>query len=255
MKNIVQIKNISIGEGIPKICIPIVGKTKEEIVEAVNDLKGLCLDIVEWRVDFFENVENIQQVKEVLNELRKYIPDTPLLFTFRSIKEGGQKLISKDYYTILNKEISNTGLIDLIDVELFMGDEIVNEIVEFAHGKEVKVVMSNHDFNKTPQKEEIISRLCTMQKLGADLPKIAVMPQNERDVLVLLTATNEMVQVYADRPIITMSMAGMGVISRLCGEIFGSSLTFGAAKKVSAPGQISVEELNSILNVLHKSIN
>ncbi|MGX9756054.1 type I 3-dehydroquinate dehydratase [Clostridioides difficile] len=255
MKNIVQIKNISIGEGIPKICVPIVGKTKEEIVEEVNDLKGLCLDIVEWRVDFFENVENIQQVKEVLNELRKYIPDTPLLFTFRSIKEGGQKLISKDYYTILNKEISNTGLIDLIDVELFMGDEIVNEIVEFAHRKEVKVVMSNHDFNKTPQKKEIISRLCTMQKLGADLPKIAVMPQNESDVLVLLTATNEMVQVYADRPIITMSMAGMGVISRLCGEIFGSSLTFGAAKKVSAPGQISVEELNSILHVLHKSIN
>lgn len=255
MKNIVQIKNISIGEGIPKICVPIVGKTKEEIVEEVNDLKEICLDIVEWRVDFFENVENIQQVKEVLNELRKYIPGKPLLFTFRSIKEGGQKLISKDYYTILNKEISNTGLIDLIDVELFMGDEIVNEIVEFAHKKEVKVIMSNHDFNKTPQKEEIISRLCKMQELGADLPKIAVMPQNESDVLVLLTATNEMVQVYADRPIITMSMAGMGVISRLCGEIFGSSLTFGAVKKISAPGQISVEELNSILNVLHKSIN
>ncbi|MGO1043376.1 type I 3-dehydroquinate dehydratase [Clostridioides difficile] len=255
MKNIVQVKNIKIGEGIPKICVPIVGKTEEEIIEEVNDLKGICLDVVEWRVDFFENVENIQQVKDVLNELRKYIPNTPLLFTFRSIKEGGQKLISKDYYTILNKEISNTGLIDLIDVELFMGDEIVNEIVEFAHEKEVKVVMSNHDFNKTPEKEEIISRLCKMQKLGADLPKIAVMPQNERDVLVLLTATNEMVRVYADRPIITMSMAGMGVISRLCGEIFGSSLTFGAAKKVSAPGQISVEELNSILHVLHKSIN
>lgn len=255
MKNIVQVKNIRIGEGTPKICVPIVGKTKEEIIEEVNDLKEICLDVVEWRVDFFENVENIQQVKAVLNELRKYIPDTPLLFTFRSIKEGGQKLISKDYYTILNKEISNTGLIDLIDVELFMGDEIVNEIVEFAHEKEVKVVMSNHDFNKTPPKEEIISRLCTMQELGADLPKIAVMPQNEGDVLVLLTATNEMVQVYADRPIITMSMAGMGVISRLCGEIFGSSLTFGVAKKVSAPGQISVEELNSILSVLHKSIN
>ncbi|MCC0638886.1 MULTISPECIES: type I 3-dehydroquinate dehydratase [unclassified Clostridioides] len=255
MNNIVQVKNIRIGEGIPKICVPIVGKTKEEIIEEVNDLKEICLDVVEWRVDFFENVENIQQVKEVINELRKYIPDTPLLFTFRSIKEGGQKLISKDYYTILNKEISNTGLIDLIDVELFMGDEIVNEIVEFAHEKEVKVVMSNHDFNKTPKKEEIISRLCKMQKLGADLPKIAVMPKNERDVLVLLTATNEMVQVYADRPIITMSMAGMGVISRLCGEIFGSALTFGAVKKVSAPGQMSVEELNSILRILHKSIN
>ncbi|MDU3369854.1 MAG: type I 3-dehydroquinate dehydratase, partial [Clostridioides difficile] len=43
--------------------------------------------------------------------------------------------------------------------------------------------------------------------------------------------------------------------SRLCGEIFGSALTFGAAKSVSAPGQISFKELNSVLNLLHKSIN
>ncbi|OJT86888.1 3-dehydroquinate dehydratase, partial [Clostridioides difficile] len=105
------------------------------------------------------------------------------------------------------------------------------------------------------KKEEIVSRLCRMQELGADLPKIAVMPQNEKDVLVLLEATNEMFKIYADRPIITMSMSGMGVISRLCGEIFGSALTFGAAKSVSAPGQISFKELNSVLNLLHKSIN
>ena len=136
-----------------------------------------------------------------------------------------------------------------------MGDEVIDEVVNFAHKKEVKVIISNHDFNKTPKKEEIVSRLCRMQELGADLPKIAVMPQNEKDVLVLLEATNEMFKIYADRPIITMSMSGMGVISRLCGEIFGSALTFGAAKSVSAPGQISFKELNSVLNLLHKSIN
>lgn len=44
-----------------------------------------------------------------------------------------------------------------------------------------------------------------------------------------------------------MSMAGMGVISRLAGECFGSVLTFGAAKKASAPGQIAVEDLNTVL--------
>ncbi len=72
-----------------------------------------------------------------------------------------------------------------------------------------------------------------MQDMGADIPKIAVMPQSKRDVLTLLCATEEMVTDYADRPIITMSMAGTGVISRLCGEVFGSSMTFGAAKKAS----------------------
>ena len=57
-----------------------------------------------------------------------------------------------------------------------------------------------------------VSRLCSL-----DI-KIAVMPQNKRDVLTLLSATEEMVTDYADRPIITMSMAGTGVISRLCGK-------------------------------------
>ena len=56
-----------------------------------------------------------------------------------------------------------------------------------------------------------------MQELGADIPKIAVMPRNKKDVLTLLAATEEMSSEYADRPIITMSMAETGVISRLCG--------------------------------------
>ena len=59
---------------------------------------------------------------------------------------------------------------------------------------------------------------------------------------------------YADRPIITMSMAGTGVISRLCGEVFGSSMTFGAARKASAPGQMGVNDLSTVLDLLHKAM-
>ena len=92
-----------------------------------------------------------------------------------------------------------------------------------------------------------------MQELGADIPKIAVMPTCRRDVLTLLCATEEMYTEHADRPIITMSMAGTGLISRLCGEVFGSALTFGAAKKASAPGQAAVNDLNNMLQVLHEN--
>jgi len=254
MKNIVTVKDVKLGEGIPKICVPIVGKTKEELIDEVASLKDISLDVVEWRVDFYENVEDIEKVKEVLIDLRKLLSNTPILFTFRSAKEGGEKEVSTSYYAQLNKEIAATKLVDLIDVELFTGDEIVKDIVESANASEVKVVMSNHDFFKTPSQEEIVSRLRKMQELGADLPKIAVMPQNQSDVLVLLSATNEMVQNYAEGPIITMSMAGTGVISRLAGEVFGSALTFGAAKKASAPGQIAVADLRSVLNILHNSV-
>ncbi len=93
-----------------------------------------------------------------------------------------------------------------------------------------------------------------MQELGADIPKIAVMPQNKKDVLTLLSATEEMAEEHADRPIITMSMSGTGVISRLCGEVFGSALTFGAVGKVSAPGQMGIEDLTTVLGLLHKSL-
>ena len=120
----------------------------------------------------------------------------------------------------LNIAAAKTGYVDLVDVEAFTGDEIVKEIVAAAHECGVKVVASNHDFNKTPEKDEIVRRLCKMQELGADIPKIAVMPTCRRDVLTLLCATEEMYTEHADRPIITMSMAGTGLISRLCGEVF-----------------------------------
>lgn len=254
MKKTVKVKDIIIGEGIPKICVPIVGKTKEELVDEITALKDISLDLVEWRVDYYENVEDIEKVKELLVSLRKFLSNTPLLFTFRSAKEGGEKEVSTSYYAQLIKEIAATSLVDLIDVELFTGDEIVKDIVAFAHASGVKVVMSNHDFFKTPAQEEIVSRLRKMQELGADLPKIAVMPQNTSDVLVLLSATNEMVKNYAESPIITMSMAGTGAISRLAGEVFGSALTFGAAKKASAPGQIAVADLRTVLKILHNSV-
>ena len=189
-----------------------------------------------------------------MQALREVIGEMPILFTFRTSKEGGEKAIETGDYVKLNQNAAKTGLIDLVDVEAFTGDEAVKAVVETAHANGVKVIASNHDFHKTPAKEEIVSRLRKMQDLGADIPKIAVMPQNKKDVLTLLAATEEMASGYADRPIITMSMSGTGVISRLCGEVFGSALTFGAVGKVSAPGQMGIEDLTTVLGLLHKSL-
>lgn len=252
--NPVMVRNVRIGEGIPKICVPIVGVTKEDIIQEAKSFETIPVDVVEWRADWFEHVFDMEKVKDVLGELRVALKDVPLLFTFRTSKEGGEKAIEPEAYAALNKAAAETGCVDLVDVEAFTGDEVVREIIEAVHKAGAKVVGSNHDFHKTPAQEEIVGRLRKMQELGADLPKIAVMPQNKRDVLTLLLATEEMTRKYADRPIITMSMAGTGVISRLCGEVFGSALTFGAAKKASAPGQMGVNELETVLRLLHRSL-
>jgi 3-dehydroquinate dehydratase I len=254
MKRSVTVKGITIGEGAPKICVPMVGTTIPELIEEAEFLKTTDLDVVEWRVDFFEHVEDLEKVKDALNEIRSILHDTPLVFTFRSAKEGGEKEISTEYYFELNKVIAESGQIDIVDVELFNDEEEIKLLISAAHDNKVYVIISNHDFDKTPAKEEIVARLRKAQELGGDLPKIAVMPKSAADVLTLLDATNTMNEQYGDRPIITMSMAGKGVISRLAGEIFGSALTFGAAKKASAPGQVPVTELRNILSLINRSL-
>ena len=250
----VVVRNVAIGEGIPKICVPIVGKTIEEILSQAKHICELGADVVEWRVDWFEEVNHYDHVENAAKQLRNVLGETPILFTFRTSKEGGERAIDPDEYVVLNEKIAKSGYVDLVDVEVFTGDAYVEKVIKTAHECGVKVIASNHDFQKTPPKEELIARMKKMQDLGADIPKIAVMPQSKEDLLTLLAATEEMTRCYANCPIITMSMAGTGVLSRLCGEIFGSALTFGSAGCASAPGQIDVEELREVLGVLHKSL-
>lgn len=250
----VKVRNTVIGEGMPKICVPIVGVTRDAILEEAKAITKLPADVVEWRIDWFEDVFDFGKLEDVLKALREVLGDMPILMTFRTSKEGGEKAIEDDVYADINIKAAQTGLVDMVDVEVFTGDEIVKKIIDGAHAAGVKVVASNHDFGKTPDKDDIVGRLRKMQDLGADIPKIAVMPNSKRDVLTLLAATEEMATEYADRPIITMSMAGTGVISRLAGEVFGSALTFGAAAKASAPGQMGVEDLKTVLTKLHNAL-
>lgn len=252
--NIVRVRNLEIGSGIPKICVPIVGRTKEEILAEAGIFSSIPADLAEWRADWFDDVFDFEKVTDILTALRNALGDTPLLVSFRTANEGGERAISDAGYLAWNQRVIQSGCADLIDAELFRGELLVRELIAEAHQAGVKVIVSNHDFEKTPEQNELLNRLKTMQQLGADLPKIAVMPQSKKDVLTLLAATEEMTRLYADRPIITMSMAASGVISRLCGEVFGSALTFGAAKKASAPGQMGVTELDTILTLLHKAL-
>lgn len=250
----VRVRNTEIGAGVPKICVPIVGVTKDEILEMAEKIQAVKPDVAEWRADWYEDIFNWKETEQCVRRLRAVLGEVPLLFTFRTSEEGGEKAMEEKAYVELNQNIARTRCVDLLDVELFTGDEYVLRMIDTAHEYGVKVIVSNHDFQKTPGRETIVSRLCKMQELGADIPKIAVMPQNKKDVLTLLAATEEMYSKHADRPIITMSMKSDGVISRLSGEVFGSALTFGAVGKTSAPGQIAVDKLRSVLEILHESL-
>lgn len=251
MNNYIEIKDIKIGDGIPKICVPIVGQTENDIIKSAEEITKVKHDLVEWRVDYFKDVTNSDKVNTVLTSLNTILGNTPILFTFRTRAEGGEMDLSKEEYLQINLKAIENGGIDLIDVELFTGDDSVKTIIDAAHAKNIKVVVSNHDFERTPSKKELVARMQRMQNLNADIPKLAVMPVDKSDVLTLLSATDEMYSNYANRPIVTMSMGKNGMISRICGEFFGSAITFGSVTEASAPGQLPAAKLSELLTIFH----
>lgn len=248
----VVVRGLSIGAGRPKIIVPVLGETLEQLVSQAEQVKSVPADLVEWRLDWYRGATNAEKRLETAQALREVLGERPILATFRTAKEGGQRPILEEDYAALIRTLAESGLVDLIDIEAFTGDRLVEELIAFCHRGGVRVVLSSHDFARTPPKEELIARLSKMEALGADLSKLAVMPQTPGDVLALLSATWERSQVAA-RPVVTMSMGRLGAVSRLSGEIFGSALTFGAAAQASAPGQIEAEALETALELLRLS--
>lgn len=202
MTHTVTVGNVTLGEGRPKIIVPLVGRTESEILEAAQQARDLDCDLIEWRIDFFEKVEEPSQVAALSHKVKEAI-QKPLLVTFRTKKEGGELELSDQAYFAIYGEVLENGCADLLDVELFMPEEPVQATIKLAHEKGVKIVMCNHDFDATPSQAEIVRRLSLMEEKNADICKIAVMPQSDQDVLTLLQATAEM-KAKASRPLITI---------------------------------------------------
>lgn len=248
-----QIKNKIIGFDIPKICVPIVETTKEDILEQAhiiaNASKTKAIDIVEFRADFYEDLGDAERLEELLKELLLIFTDLILLFTIRSENEGGNKIGNIDINRI-NEYVIENKLSDMVDLELYSGAEDVERLTELASKKGVKIIISNHDFESTPDVSEMIKRLRFMQDIGADVAKLAVMPKDKIQVLSLLAATTAMNEKYADIPIVTIAMESLGAISRISGQIFGSAITFAALDRSSAPGQMSVDSVKQAMDII-----
>ncbi|ANU50735.1 3-dehydroquinate dehydratase [Enterocloster clostridioformis] len=252
MKNVI-IKQTVLGQGMPKICAPLVEKDYESLINQAESFTEQPVDVAEWRADWFDSILEPDILDQVLPGLESALKDIPLLFTFRTQREGGHVPAPLPAYRSLVEQAICSGHVHLVDLELFSGDDMVRETVELARRHQVRVILSNHDFAATPKEDDILRRLHHMEELGADIAKIAVMPRSARDVLTLLSATDKASQSLSC-PVVTMSMKGTGLISRLSGEVFGSCLTFGSVKEASAPGQIEAGKLKDILTAIHENL-
>ena len=247
----VNVRGCPIGEGRPKTILPIVEGTEAAILEKAAQFSTLQADCVEWRVDHFDDARTPGAVARCLAKLRVALKDKLLLVTFRTKTEGGEQALSHPEYLAFLSLILDTDCADLLDIEFFTAGADLPVLVEQAHTAGVPVVCSSHDFAKTPPRAELVERMVQMQQVGADLPKLAVMPQSRTDVLELLAATAEMAEHHPETPVITMSMGTLGAVSRLAGEAFGSAMTFANPGQASAPGQVSLDIVNEVLDALH----
>jgi len=248
---LLKVKNTLLGDGVPKIIFSLMDGVLDDALETLELAKKSHVDCIEYRGDWSLDVMDLEKMKVNAHKIRAALPDHALLFTFRSIKEGGHRDVEVDYYVELNNTLIKTGCLDMVDVESWIGDENVKEIIHCAHQHSVKVINSYHNFDETPSQEWMVSLMKHMKDLGADIPKVAVMPKNAKDVLALLAATDEMVHTHGQGPVLTMSMGKPGVISRISGELFGSCLTFCAMKAASAPGQVKVNDAHEIMQMIH----
>lgn len=247
-----NVKNRVLGEGKPLMCVSVMEAKKEDILAEARRLVEQHIEMVEWRVDAFEGVESPNAVREVLKELAPVVKETVLVFTFRSKEQGGQCSLPGDKVYDLHQVAAESKVVDFIDLEYFYTEDADVEVYTLQK-MGTRVITSHHDFHETPSSDVLFMLLEQMKHSNADVVKLAMMPQNTEDVLRLLTETNHFHKRYPEQPLITMAMGKLGAISRVSGELFGSCVTFAAGKNASAPGQISVEKMEEILDALSLS--
>lgn len=187
-------------------------------------------DIVELRLDLFDSI-NLETLK-ILRETTKL----PVIFTLRSVSQGGQ------YSGNLSQRIETLGALadlipDYLDIEYDTPEAFVNGLK-----KQIKLIISYHDFEKTPENFSILKSL---QKHPASFYKIATMAQSTSDALRTLTFMKE-----CNGSTVIMNMGEEGKITRILGPLFGNPLTYASldCDSATAPGQLSLDEL---LNLFH----
>ncbi len=246
----VTVRGVAIGGPKPLICLPLMAESREALHGQAEELMALGPDLLEWRADAYGNVTAVEDVLAVLGELRQAIGNIPLLFTCRIDREGGLRPMPQGLrLTLVTAAIASRD-IDLVDIELCNEEDFITAVRKSAKRHNCKLILSHHNFQETPEEAFIVGKLLEAQAAGADIAKVAVMPKNYADVLILLAASNRARNGAVRIPLVTISMGLEGRISRIAGGLFGSDITFAGGSRASAPGQMQIDELRSGMALL-----
>jgi 3-dehydroquinate dehydratase-1 len=248
----IAVKDKVIGGSDPLICLPLVAKNQSDLFRQAEELKSLTPDLLEWRIDAYDTVEEIDSSIDALKALKKVMGAIPLILTCRIDSEGGLKKIPPEARLELITAAIASGIPEMVDVELCNASEFIEAVKMACQNSGTKLILSYHNFTETPTETLICNKLVEAQDKGADIAKVAVMPKDYADVLTLLSATNRARTGAVKIPMMTISMGPEGAVTRLAGGLFGSDITFAIGQESSAPGQIHIGDLRKAMPVLYR---
>ncbi len=192
-------------------------------VVTLKEFRENGVSLLEIRVDLF--ADPFATVWEYVRNIRSSV-DLPIIATIRETDTNRDNRLDQFEQII--------PFVDAVDIEL---DAAINrDVISRATGK--TVIVSEHDFEKTPSLDDLAEIVDRANDLGADIIKIAAMAGNKDDVTRLLTFTET-------RPenMVTISMGEIGALSRITAPLFGSLFTYGFVSKAVAPGQIALDTI------------
>lgn len=241
------------------VCVTLTPGTVEELKDQLKALGGNEFNLIEWRADYLVSTGGlIETVKACIDIIKEAFPAKPLLFTYRRMEEGGQTSIEENDLITLRKVVIEQSRAEIIDLEMFwfredQNEENLNEyrnLMKQAKKRGTKVLLSWHDFKETPDEDTLLGILRTQEKMGADLAKIATYAKTELDADRLMNVSCKASQVL-QIPHIAISMGNLGKRSRYDWKNSRSCITFAPVHNPSAPGQLSLLELQSRLSKAH----
>lgn len=244
-----RIRGIEFGGSKPLFCVPLVAAELDPLLEQAEAARALVPDLVEWRADSYVN-QSTDAFVDAASRLRSALGEIPIIFTLRIKSEGGARDIDQDLRSRCIEAVLCSRYADLIDLELSNGPEFLTPLIDTAHKNRVSVIVSFHDFEKTGSDDELMATITSIVEAGADIAKIACMPQSAQDALRMLRATLAARQAFPEVPLCTMSMGKLGLITRVAGFLYGSDMAFAVGQQVSASGQIPLADARAITEKL-----
>ena len=241
----VQLGSRTLGGERSLICVPLVGRDREQLLDQAGRAVGAAPDAVEWRTDYLTGLTP-EALPELLAELRLAV-GCPIIVTCRVANEGGVGEWSDAERIAILESALEAGA-DAIDIE--QATEGAGDLA--LRGRELgrPVILSSHNFASTPPTPRLLEILERQQAMGAAVVKLAVMPNDPRDVARTLNACYEARTTFLQTPLIAMSLGPLGAYSRVVGSLYGIDLTFAVVAEASAPGQLAIGDLRAMRKAL-----